>query len=294
MIRLRDMMTAAATVLATLGAVPVEASQRSSAAVCKPTSGLLALADLPEASGVAVSRAASGRLWMHNDSGPPVLIAVDGTGKQAGRLTLTGARVEDWEALASGACASGSCLYVGDIGDNDATRKLITIYRVIEPSQPNGSAKAEVFHASYPDGAHDAETLLAAPDGTLLIVTKGDTGPVALYKFPRQLQAGTIMKLERVGSPLATKPRNDARVTDGAFSADGRWVVLRTHTALVFYRGDDFMKGNFHESHRVDLSSLKEPQGEAVGFGTGNTVYVAGEGGGKNQPGTLAALSCEP
>ena len=293
MIRLRDVMVSA-TVLAALGSVTVEASQRSTAAVCKPASGLLSLADLPEASGIAASRTSTGRLWVHNDSGQPVLIAVDGTGKPAGRLTLAGARVEDWEALASGPCASGACLYVGDIGDNDATRKQITIYRVIEPSQPNGSAKAEAFHASYPDGSHDAETLLAAPDGTLLIVTKGDTGPVALYKFPRQLQAGRSMKLQRVGSPLAAQPRDDGRVTDGAFSADGRWVVLRTRTALVFYRGDDFMRGNFQEAHRMDLSSLKEPQGEAVGFGTGNTVYVAGEGGGKNQPGTLATLSCEP
>ena len=293
MIGLRE-VTVTVAVLAGLGAVPLEASQQSSTAVCKPASGLLPLADLPEASGIAVSRTSSGLLWVHNDSGQPVLIAVDGNGKPAGRLTLAGARVEDWEAIASGPCASGSCLYVGDIGDNDATRKQITIYRLSEPSQPNGSAKAEAFHASYPDGAHDAEALLAAPDGTLLIVTKGETGPVAVYKLPRQLQAGTTMKLERVGSPLAAKPRADARVTDGAFSADGRWVVLRTKTALVFYRGEDFVKGNFHESHRVDLSSLKEPQGEGVGFGTGNTVYVAGEGGGKNQPGTLAALSCAP
>ncbi len=287
-------MIVAAAVLWGLGAAPIEGSQRSSATVCKPASGLFALADLPEASGLAPSRASKGRLWIHNDSGQPVLIAVDSSGKPAGRITLSGARVEDWEALASGPCASGSCLYVGDIGDNEASRKQVTIYRVVEPAQPNGSAKAEAFHASFPDGAHDAETLLAAPDGTLLIVTKGETGPLAVYKFPRQLQAGTTMKLERVGSPLVAKPRTEARVTDGAFSADGRWVVLRTRTALVFYRGDDFLNGNFHESHRMDLSSLNEPQGEAVGFGTGTTVYVAGEGGGKNQPGTLAALSCEP
>lgn len=292
MIRLGHVTVAAAALWA-LGAAPLEGSQRSTA-VCKPASGLLPLADLPEASGLALSGASKGRLWVHNDSGQPVLIAVDGGGKPAGRITLTGARVEDWEALASGPCAAGSCLYVGDIGDNEATRKQVTIYRVVEPAQPSGSAKVEAFHASYPDGAHDAETLLAAPDGTLLIVTKGETGPLAVYKFPRQLQAGTTMKLERVGSPLVAKPRDDARVTDGAFSADGRWVVLRTRTALVFYRGDDFLKGNFQESHRMDLSSLKEPQGEAVGFGAGNTVYVAGEGGGKNQPGTLAALSCQP
>ena len=160
--------------------------------------------------------------------------------------------------------------------------------------QLNGSVKADAFHATYPDGAHDAEALLVSPDGTLFVVTKGDTGAVAVYKFPRELQQGSTMKLERVGKALADKPGNNARVTDGAFSADGRWVALRTKTTLTFYRGEEFMKGDFREAQRVSLSALKEPQGEAVAFGRGNTVFLGGEGGGKGQPGTLAALSCKP
>jgi len=272
--------------------VSAAAAQGSESAVCKAQSPLVTLTGLPEASGLAVGTNAT--LWMHNDSGAPELLAVDAKGAVAGKLTLTGARVEDWEALASGRCGNGSCLYVGDIGDNDASRKQITIYRVLEPAQASGSAKAEAFHATYPDGAHDAEALLVAPDGTLFIVTKGDTGPIAVYKFPRELKAGAAVKLERVGKAIADKPRNDGRVTDGAFSADGKWVVLRTNRSLTFYRGADFLRGEFTEAHRVDLSGLKEPQGEAVVFGAGNTVYVGGEGGGKKQPGTLAALSCNP
>ena len=46
------------------------------------------------------------------------------------------------------------------------------------------------------------------------------------------------------------------------------------------------------EARRMDLKSLGEPQGEAVAFGPSDTVYIAGEGGGRSQPGTLAALSC--
>jgi hypothetical protein len=274
-------------------AVASLATAQGSNAVCKAQSPLVNLSTLPEASGLAVGRSAA-RLWMHNDSGAPELIALDPKGSIAGRLTLRGARVEDWEALASGPCGNTTCLFVGDIGDNDASRKRITIYRVAEPAQASGSADADAFHAAYPDGAHDAETLLVAPDGTLFIVTKGDTGPVAVYRFPRELKAGTTMRLESVGRALADKPGEGSRVTDGAFSADGKWVVLRTNNSLTFYRGADFMRGDFKEAHRVDLSSLKEPQGEAVVFGTGSTVYVGGEGGGKNQPGTLAALSCNP
>lgn len=266
------------------------ATQGSSEAVCKPVGALMTLPPLPEASGLAMGT--SGKLWMHNDSGAPELIAVDPGGAIAGRLTLSGARVNDWEALAAGPCGNSSCLFVGDIGDNEASRKQITIYRLLQPATVTGSARVDAIHATYPDGAHDAETLLVAPDGTLFIVTKGDTGPIALYKFPAAPQPGATIKLERVGQPLANKPGQDHRVTDGAFSADGRWVVLRTNTALAFYRGDDFVRGNFREVHRVDLSMLREPQGEAVALVRGNTVYLGGEGGGKKQPGTLATLSC--
>jgi hypothetical protein len=125
------------------------------------------------------------------------------------------------------------------------------------------------------------------------VVTKGDTGPVALYRVPRESRGSEPLKLERVGTSLSKgTPAADARITDGAISADGEWVVLRTKTSLLFYRAAEFLKGNFRETRRVDVTSLGEPQGEGVAFGASNTVYVAGEGGGKSQPGTLGVLSC--
>ncbi len=274
------------------GAGPSDAQSGKSAA-CTPAGKLVRLPGLPEASGLAPSRSTAGRLWAHNDSGSPEIFGLDASGEIVGRVTLSGAAVEDWEAIASAPCDGGACLYVADIGDNDARRDQVTLYRVPEPAAGASSAKVDaVIRASYPDGAHDAEALLAAPDGTLYIVTKGDTGPVAVYRLPRGTGGGTV-KLERDGEPLSKgKPADDARVTDGAISADGAWVVLRTRTALTFYRAAEFLQGRFKEAHRVDLTSLGEPQGEAVAFGPSNRVYVGGEGGGKSQPGTLATLSC--
>lgn len=277
-----------------IAAGPASASRADSSSSCKPTGSMMRLAGLSEASGLVVSRVTQGRLWAHNDSGKPEIFALDANGKVTGRVSLSGANLQDWEAMAIGPCGAGTCLYIADIGDNSARRNEIMIYRVPEPANTTGSVQVNgVFRASYPDGAHDAEALLAAPDGTLYIVTKGDTGHVALYRFPRELQEGTTVRLERVGDPLSNgKPAEDARITDGAMSTDGQWVVLRTRTALSFYRASDFLKGNFQKARSVDLRPLAEPQGEAVAFGSANTIYVAGEGGGKSQPGTLAALSC--
>src|SRR5688572_28073048 len=44
---------------------------------CRPDGSVLPLRELPEASGVAVSRRSPGMLWAHNDSGEAVVFALD-------------------------------------------------------------------------------------------------------------------------------------------------------------------------------------------------------------------------
>ena len=291
MLRRGVLVICAAIAASAPGAAVIQAVQAGS---CGPAGSLMRLAGLPEASGLTASVSTPGRLWSHNDSGKPELFALDAKGAIAGKTSVSGAQVVDWEAVASARCGSGSCLYVADIGDNAARRKDITVYRVLEPAQPGGTASVDaVLRAAYPDGAHDAEALLATPDGSLYIVTKGETGPVSLYRFPRDAGGGKTVRLERVGSPLSKRASSPGeRITDGAISPDGGQVVLRTLSSLTFYRAADFLKGDFKELRRVDLKPLREPQGEGVTFGGSNIVYVAGEGGGKSQSGTLAALTC--
>lgn len=271
------------------------ASQTPAAGIeCRPDGALVRLPELPEASGVAAGRRNPQRGWSHNDSSDPVLVMLDERGAIAGRVRLTGATVEDWEAIGAGPCPSGSCLYVGDIGDNDAERKRITIYRVPEPLDASGSLAArDAFHMTYPDGPHDAETLLVSPQGEIYIVTKGETGPVAMYQVPRDARAGSAAELTPVGKPRASgKSDSDARITDGAISPNGAWVVLRSNRALYFYAMADLLAGNWREAGRVDLGRLGEPQGEGVAFADATTLYLVGEGGGKGQPGTFVRMTC--
>ena len=101
------------------------------------------------------------------------------------------------------------------------------------------------------------------------------------------------MRLERVGA-AAAKGDAKSRITDGAVSADGQWVALRTRTSLTFYRASELLGGTWRAATRVDLTPLKEQQGEGLALGADNTVFLAGEGGGKNQPGTFARFTCAP
>ena len=259
---------------------------------CHASGALVRIPDLPEGSGIAISHRSPGRLWAHNDSGDAVLVALDTRGSVTGRVRVSGVKVEDWEAVAVGACPGGSCLYIADIGDNGAKRKRITIYRVPEPSNEDSVDVKDTFHATYPDGAHDAETLLIAPDGGLFIVTKGESGAIGLYRFPRELRPGATHPLEPVGKPGASKASQTERITDGAVSPDGAWVVLRTRQRFSLHRAADLFAGNWTDAGRVDLKGIGEAQGEGVAIAADGTVYLTGEGGGKSQPGTFARFDC--
>jgi hypothetical protein len=260
---------------------------------CRAVGRPVELPDLPEASGVAVSRRTDGRLWAHNDGGEPVLFALDAKGTVTGRVRVAGADVTEWEAMAVGACPGGSCLFVADIGDNDARRRHITIYRVPEPnSGEQATLPAEAFHATYPDGPHDAEALFVTAEGDLYVVTKGETGHIALYRFPQPLRADSVVRLQQVAI-LGGRVTKKDRITDAGASPDGQWIALRTRYAVAFYRTSDLTSGRRRASLSFDLSGLGEPQGEGIALASGGTVYLVSEGGGKKRPGTLARIVCE-
>jgi hypothetical protein len=276
-----------------LGWSAVSIAQHAAAWQCQSAGPIVRIPELPEASGVAVSRRSPGRLWAHNDSGEVVLIALDTRGSVTGRVRVSGVKADDWEAVAVGACPGGSCIYIADIGDNEAKRERITIYRVPEPTSEDSVAVKDTFHAQYPDGPHDAEALLVAPDGGVFIVTKGETDAVGLYRFPRELRPAATHQLERVGKPRASgKTAETERITDGAVSADGTWVVLRTRQGFAFHRAAYLFAGNWTDSGRVDLKAVGETQGEGIAIAADGTVFLTGEGGGKSQPGTFVRFAC--
>jgi photosystem II stability/assembly factor-like uncharacterized protein len=106
------------------------------------------------------------------------------------------------------------------------------------------------------------------------------------------LQSGVTTRLERVKPGKG--PDAKSRVTDADVSPDGRWALLRTRSTVTFDRTSDLFAGEWRAAARVDLAALKEPPGEGVAIRADNTVFVAGESGGKAKAGTFARFSCAP
>lgn len=241
-----------------------------------------------------------GVLWTHNDAGS-VLFAADADGNVLARFRVE-PRLVDWEDIALAPCpGGGSCLYMADLGDNYEERKSLKILRVAEPDpagvetpEPGNAAReplrADVFPVLLPDGPRDIEAMLVLPGERILAVTKGRNDPVTVYRYPGPLRPDTVTleEVQRLTSGPRILPR---QVTGGAVFPDRRLVVLRTYESLRFYevQADTLVP---LEDGLVNLRPLAEPQGEGVGLGLGDEMFLSSESGPIGGIGSVVGLRC--
>lgn len=185
-----------------------------------------------ESSGLARSRYVKGLLWTHNDSGGgPFLYAVAPSGATVARYAVAGAPAVDWEAMASAKRRGTSFLFVGDIGDNAGRRSSILVHRVREPrvGSTRGPLRPRTYALRYPDGAHNAETLMVKPRSMrLYVVTKSRQGLGGIYVAPKHPSTRHVNVLRKV----ATAPTG---MPDGVF-LDNRSFVLRGYENGWYYK----------------------------------------------------------
>lgn len=259
------------------------ASPQQSAGPCVVASGPAKLPEIPETSGLAISRRNPGLLWSHNDSGnAAVLFALDARGVVRGRVRVP-KDTRDWEDISAARCPRGDCLYIADIGDNGSQRRQVTIYRVPEPARGDAqTAPPEVFNATYVDGPHNAEALFVV-DADLFIVTKDRAGSV--YRATITPTGSRQLTFQRVGQ------LGIAMVTDAETSRDGTSVVVRTTDEVVLFRTADLIRGTYTPFFRTRIDGLREPQGEGVAL-DGDMLYLSSEGGRDGAAGWFMSLRC--
>lgn len=250
-------------------------------------------AEVRETSGLARSARDPGLFWTHNDAGnAPELFAVNEAGELVQRVRVAGAQLVDWEDLDVGPCGDGACLYIADIGDNDAQRDRLTVYRVAEPAAgATETGAAQALHARYPDGPRDAEALFVDASGTMYIVTKGRETGIALYRWPAGSAPGEVVTLERVRE-LFPRPSTELdRVTAATTTPSGRWVGIRTYRTLFLVRADQLLGDGVLDPIQMDLSGAGHGQGESLVLGDDGTVWLSGEAESGGRP-QWARLKC--
>jgi hypothetical protein len=249
---------------------------------CVVAEGPSLLPEIPEASGLAVSRRNHGLLWSHNDSGSAaVLFAIDPAGNVRGRVRLP-IVTRDWEDVSVARCSTGDCLYVADIGDNRSRRPAVQIYRLPEPAAGDTeTAPLEALNATYADGPHNAEAMFVIASDLFIVTRDRSAG---LYRAT-VASDNRQLKFDRIGE------LGLAAVTDAETSVDEKLVVVRTSHEAVLYRSADLSRGSISPYLRIPIDGLKEPQGEGVAL-DGNMLYLASEGRPWNKAGRLVRLRC--
>jgi hypothetical protein len=187
------------------------------------------------------------------------------------------------------------CLYVGDIGDNELRRPKIQVYRIEEPLVPlqGPPVKAilegvERFDCEYPDGPHDAETLLVDPaTGVPYLITKESEGTTGVYRFPGNPVAGRINTLVKTRILPAL-----FSLTGGDVTQDGSIIILRGYfTAYGYPRPEQGEFSGVFDASPCRMPLSFEELGEALGISpSGTVVYTASEGLG----GPIHKARCTP
>lgn len=234
---------------------------------------------LIELSGLVASRAQPGVFYAHNDSGDSArFFALATTGAVAQTFTLDGGSANDWEDIALGPCPTGTCVYLGDIGDNLRVRTDYAVYRVPEPTVTSGTTSVawERFRYAYPLGArHNAEAIFMHPfTGRLYLVTKEDAAPSEVYRFPLPFDASQTATLELVAT-LTVPNSGDRPLTAADVNPCGTAVLLRMYNRLVELRLPPG-EADFERIFAVDpvtVPTANEGQGEAVAYGADGQSY---------------------
>jgi hypothetical protein len=222
-----------------------------------------------ESSGLVVR---DGLFLTVNDSGDSGRVfVVDGSGRTVGTTSWAG-EPTDVEALAPGPPGE---VWVGDTGDNAAARDSVEVLRL-----PYGRGARTVEPAAYtlvyPDGPHDAETLLAEPTTGRLFVVSKDVFGGTVYAAPRELSAERPNRLHAVADAMPI-------ATDGAFFPGGRRYVVRGYDTATIYT---------YPGHQP-LTTFRlpaQPQGEGIAVAPDGSVHLSSEG----QFGSVLRLDLPP
>ena len=251
-------------------ALPASAGTTAPAAQCQITDPRL-----PELSGLV---AVDGQFLAMNDGGDQVSVFLLDAACKVVDVHTAAVDPYDPEDLA---VAADGTVWLADTGDNDSIRSTVALIAL----RPDGSTS--IYRLTYPDGAHDAEALLLAPDGTPYIVTKEVLGASGVYRPGTALVDGGTVAMAKVASVNVTftgtaggpvGQEGQVLITGGAVARDGSAIALRTYTDAYVWplTGSDVPAALAAAPVRTPLPD--SPQGEAITFSADNkSLVVASE-----------------
>ncbi len=310
------------------------ACQRYGAAV---ESGRITSDKLREISGLAASGLHRGVLWGHNDAGKSKarLFAISTTGRHLSTWKLKGVDPVDTEDVAVAPCAAlgpralYSCIYLGDVGDNEHKRDYVAVYRVQEPHTlpPMAAAgerapverfkKKKVTHLRlrYPKASQvsarlraraerpNSEAMVVLRDTRMVMITKRNDGIARVFRAAPD-PAGIALAKPLGTLELRVPPGNAdtaSPATGADLTADGRWLAVRTYARLFVFDTAGALRAPPAQARamlaratRIEVKAGYDSQGEAVCWARRGGLWHASESVNKRVNVPLWRIRCAP
>ncbi|NAY92058.1 hypothetical protein GTQ34_09010 [Muricauda sp. JGD-17] len=235
---------------------------------------------LKEVSGMEVGQKS---IWVIEDSGTKDKVyRINRKAQITKELKIDNAKNDDWEDLAMD--LEGN-LYIGDFGNNNNTRKKLTIYKVSRSELKQKEPQAEKIKFRYPeqrDFPPKKDSLLFDTEGffhwddSLYVFTKNRTRPyngqTLVYKIPSKEGEYDAQFL---GSLVLCRNQDQCSVTGADISADGKTIALLGYGLVFLITDFDFADLGNSEIMTIDLEHLS--QTESISFLNNNTLLIADE-----------------
>lgn len=243
---------------------------------------------ITESSGLAISHANPGHIWVHNDSGDKArlyLVSLDGQLKAT--VNLAGADSVDWEDMCSFVVDGQPWLLIADTGDNARARgrknSQCRLYLVKEQKITNTDNNASLtwdvdvaVKFEYQDGVWDCEGVgVDSQRREILLLTKGAPQNCGLYSMPLDLNDA---KQNRTAKRIATPFILFATAMD--ISASGQTLAIGTMlNGVVVKRQPDQTWTQAFSKLGTAIDLPPRIQGETICFDqTGKWLYLNSEG----------------
>ncbi|WP_210466308.1 hypothetical protein [Rufibacter roseolus] len=228
---------------------------------------------VPESSGLEAS--GDGNFWTHPDAGnEAVLYKVNQSGELLETMAVQGAKNNDWEDVTRG---DDGFLYIGDMGNNENTRKDLQILKVDEKAKkvvgsiPFKYADQTEFPPSKANQNFDVEGFLMHNNAFYLFTKNRGKGDwVKLYKVANQPGASqTVAPLDSI--QISTK------ITAADVSPDGRHIALLGE-GWVYLFEESSPEGVF-KGKKEQIPLGKVGQAEGLVFVNDSDMMISNEAG---------------
>ncbi|RNI30790.1 hypothetical protein EFA69_06695 [Rufibacter immobilis] len=234
---------------------------------------------VPESSGLEAS--SDGNFWTHPDAGnDAVLYKINQSGELLETMNVQGGKNNDWEDIARG---EDGFLYLGDMGNNENTRKDLQIVKVDEKAKkvvatiPFKYADQTEFPPAKDNLNFDVEGFLMHGNNFYLFTKNRGKGDwVKLYKVANQPgQQQTVQPLDSV--QITTK------ITAADISPNGRTIALLGEGWVYLLEADSPEAAFQGKKEQIPLG--KTGQAEGLVFVNDTDMMIS------NEKGTLFMLS---